>query len=127
MTDIENDTLTGGVDANGVPLVASAAGQGLGSAQDAGTLGTACITVPDVEPDTVDTDADGIVNSLDLDDDNDGILDDNEDACFEAQIEWTHNGDNGQSESATYTDNSCLLYTSPSPRDLSTSRMPSSA
>ena len=27
----------------------------------------------------------------------------------------------------TTTDNSCLLYTSPSPRDLSTSRMPSSA
>ena len=28
---------------------------------------------------------------------------------------------------ATFLDNSCLLYTSPSPRDLSTSRMPSSA
>ena len=28
---------------------------------------------------------------------------------------------------ATHTDRSCLLYTSPSPRDLSTSRMPSSA
>ena len=26
-----------------------------------------------------------------------------------------------------YVDNACLLYTSPSPRDLSTSRMPSSA
>ena len=26
-----------------------------------------------------------------------------------------------------YPDNTCLLYTSPSPRDLSTSRMPSSA
>ena len=27
----------------------------------------------------------------------------------------------------SYTDTTCLLYTSPSPRDLSTSRMPSSA
>ena len=30
-------------------------------------------------------------------------------------------------ESLVYASNSCLLYTSPSPRDLSTSRMPSSA
>ena len=67
--DIESDTLTGGVDGEGVPIVATASGQGLGSAQDAGTLGTACIIVTD----TVDTDGDGIVNSLDLDDDNDGI------------------------------------------------------
>ena len=59
-TDIENDTLTGGVDENGVPLVATG-GQGLGSAQNAGEVGT------------------------------------------------------------------CLLYTSPSPRDRTRSRMPSSA
>jgi len=59
-----------------------------------------------------DTDMDGIVNSLDLDDDNDGILDDAEDVCFQAQIEWSHNGDNGQSQAATYTANSEGYFTS---------------
>ena len=33
----------------------------------------------------------------------------------------------GASETGTWSQLSCLLYTSPSPRDLSTSRMPSSA
>ena len=33
----------------------------------------------------------------------------------------------GRSGEATTRDPTCLLYTSPSPRDLSTSRMPSSA
>ena len=33
----------------------------------------------------------------------------------------------GQDLQGSYLPNSCLLYTSPSPRDLSTSRMPSSA
>ena len=46
----------------------------------------------------LDTDSSGICDYLDADDDNDGW--------------WDH---------------ICLLYTSPSPRDLSTSRMPSSA
>lgn len=54
----------------------------------------------------VDTDQDGIINSQDLDDDNDGILDETEDVCQEAQVEWSHNGDNGQSQAATYTPNS---------------------
>jgi len=54
----------------------------------------------------VDTDGDGIVDSQDSDDDNDGILDEVEDVCQEAQIEWSHNGDNGQSQAATYTENS---------------------
>ena len=44
-----------------------------------------------------------------------------------AQTIWGHNEINRKVEdddTITYT---CLLYTSPSPRDLSTSRMPSSA
>ena len=39
----------------------------------------------------------------------------------------THTGDVTGSGSLTIASNACLLYTSPSPRDLSTSRMPSSA
>ena len=40
--------------------------------------------------------------------------------------EWIGLGNNGLATSQDHWDN-CLLYTSPSPRDLSTSRMPSSA
>ena len=42
---------------------------------------------------------------------------------------WANNPDNGKSTSCylIMLANACLLYTSPSPRDLSTSRMPSSA
>jgi len=55
---------------------------------------------------TLDSDGDGVIDSVDLDDDNDGILDTVEDVCVNAQIDWNHNGDNGQSQSATYTPNS---------------------
>ena len=66
-----------------------------------------------------DTDGDGIPDALDQDSDNDGIPDAIE-ACGEINLvledcALDSNGDG------------CLLYTSPSPRDLSTSRMPSSA
>lgn len=59
-----------------------------------------------------DADGDGIVDAEDLDDDNDGILDETENVCQRAQIEWSHNGDNGQSQSATYTPNSEVYFTS---------------
>ena len=36
-------------------------------------------------------------------------------------------GQHGQTKNSKPSDYGCLLYTSPSPRDLSTSRMPSSA
>ena len=36
-------------------------------------------------------------------------------------------GEPARRQAVTNPDNTCLLYTSPSPRDLSTSRMPSSA
>ena len=64
---ILNDTLTGGVDALGVPILATSSGQGMGTAQDSTMMSIVC-----------DQDQDGIVNALDLDDDNDGILDANE-------------------------------------------------
>ena len=40
---------------------------------------------------------------------------------------WTHNDSGGEPALYEFDPYSCLLYTSPSPRDLSTSRMPSSA
>ena len=70
---IQNDTLTGGVDANGVPTAATASGQGVGDAQDSGTASCAC-----PHASYVDSDGDGIDNVCDLDDDNDGIVDSNE-------------------------------------------------
>ena len=69
-----------------------------------------------VLPSSPDSDGDGVRDDVDLDDDNDGILDVDEGSlvCSEP-------------ESDDYFLDTCLLYTSPSPRDLSTSRMPSSA
>ena len=69
-----------------------------------------------------DFDLDGILNTFDLDSDNDGIPDN-----IEAQTTL------GYIAPGTFTDtnsngvNDCLLYTSPSPRDRTRSRMPSSA
>ncbi|MFK7948771.1 MAG: hypothetical protein AB8G11_14355 [Saprospiraceae bacterium] len=97
-TDV-NDRLTGGVDANGVPIAATANGQTKGSSQDSNS--NVCPTVEIcnngidddgdglidcADPDCylaansgdIDTDGDGIGNSCDLDDDNDGILDTDE-------------------------------------------------
>ena len=71
IADIQNDTLTGGVDANGIPIVATSSGQTVGDSQDASTQGADC-PVPD-------NDGDGIADAADLDDDNDGILDTDED------------------------------------------------
>ena len=71
-----------------------------------------------------DKDWDGIADINDLDDDNDGILDSDESpphiGDFDAGVNGTDN------PTGVFT-NSCLLYTSPSPRDATLSRMPSSA
>ena len=51
-------------------------------------------------------------------------------ATFAGNISLPYNGKvilGGSNELQIFNDNTCLLYTSPSPRDLSTSRMPSSA
>ena len=78
---------------------------------------------PAFVPLSADTDGDGIPDTLDLDDDNDGILDEIE-ACFSFSLD----GDSFDNYTGNnyFPDNSmdkfmepsiCLLYTSPSPRD----------
>ncbi len=52
-----------------------------------------------------DPDADGINNSCDSDDDNDGILDVDESVCTDQpELQWNHNGSGGQSDSASFND-----------------------
>ena len=69
LSDLDNEfRIVGAVNGNGVPTLAAAgsgSGQGLGDSQNVGTR--TC--------DTTDTDNDGFINIVDLDDDNDGILD----------------------------------------------------
>ena len=61
---------------------------------------------------STDYDSDGCQDSgEDIDDDNDGVIDNN-DNCPKGNMGWI---------------STCLLYTSPSPRDVEESRMPSSA
>ena len=50
-----------------------------------------------------------------------------EEIATELREEFATRYDNDKSNLVEAMDNICLLYTSPSPRDLSTSRMPSSA
>lgn len=42
-TNIANDTLTGGIDADGVPIVATSTGQGIGSSTDIAIISDACL------------------------------------------------------------------------------------
>ena len=116
-----------------------------------------CLNSPDIDSDGIedsndncidifnenqaDYDDDGIGNKCDDDDDDDGFLDINDshplDATESSDIDNDGIGDNSDDDidgdgtnnfdDAYPLDYSCLLYTSPSPRDLSTSRMPSSA
>ena len=91
---------------------------------------------------TIDSDADGLGNNADLDDDNDRLSDENE-------AKYGTDPLNNDSDGDGYLDgfddcpmeswsmppqgtikgciDTCLLYTSPSPRDYAASRMPSSA
>jgi hypothetical protein len=71
-----NDELTGTIDSNGVPTIAMASGQSMGSSQNAGVLDSDCVDECDaVASGNTDTDGDGVSDICDLDDDNDGILD----------------------------------------------------
>ena len=89
----------------------------------------------------IDSDDDGIANRLDLDSDNDGITDN-----IEAQTTANYIAPSGAGGTEDFIDSNqdglddnydagviagddptCLLYTSPSPRDRTRSRMPSSA
>jgi gliding motility-associated-like protein len=86
-SDLTNDKLTGAVDANGVPIVATANGQAVGSSADANVQDIDCISC------IGDHDNDGICDDVDLDDDNDGILDEVE--CPTAQVSTSFQTSNG--------------------------------
>ncbi len=75
IASIENDTLTGGVDVDGIPILASG-GQGVGESSNATIAACLC---PFGSGN--DNDGDGLDDTCDLDDDNDGILDIAEGAC----------------------------------------------
>jgi hypothetical protein len=71
-----NDMLTGSVDANGVPTIATGSGQSVGSSQNNGVQDANCPDPCDpVASGNTDTDGDGVSDICDIDDDNDGILD----------------------------------------------------
>ena len=82
-----------------------------------------------------DTDLDGIPNHLDLDSDGDGASDLSEiggsDFNGDLQVDAWSDSDGDGIVDAVDVDltggQDCLLYTSPSPRDATLSRMPSSA
>ncbi len=72
--DIQNDSLTGGVDADGVPVVAGG-GQGIGTSKDDTQQASICSPCDPGNPSYTDNDGDSIGDICDLDDDNDGIPD----------------------------------------------------
>ncbi|PIE77362.1 MAG: hypothetical protein CSA15_13350, partial [Candidatus Delongbacteria bacterium] len=78
----ENKNLGNTVDANGVPTVAGAAGQGVGTSQDAAQQADECDPCNPNSTLYMDTDGDGVANACDLDNDNDGILDCEEKGLF---------------------------------------------
>ena len=78
-SDLTNDALSGAVDANGVPVVAGASGQTVGSSADAAVQDKDCGCKND-------NDKDGVCDIDDLDDDNDGILDVVE--CEDESASW---------------------------------------
>ena len=102
--------LTGGVDANGVPLSANG-GQGKGSSANITMTAEICdddgdgvINANDICPysdDNIDTDGDLVPDGCDIDNDNDAIIDYIESAeRFQSSITWTFN-DNSSLEPFT--------------------------
>ncbi|MEM6347112.1 MAG: T9SS type A sorting domain-containing protein [Bacteroidota bacterium] len=79
LTNTQQDTLTGGINSDGIPLIATNNGQGVGESQNASTV----ICCDAAVSAYTDTDGDNVADECDLDDDNDGIPDTIEDAaCF---------------------------------------------
>ncbi|TYP96705.1 hypothetical protein C7447_1061, partial [Tenacibaculum adriaticum] len=100
-SDIDgNGALTGSVDASGVPTIASGGQSTTAAVTNSGDT-AAC--------DVIDTDADGIIDSLDLDDDNDGILDTDE--CTQVEIQWNHNDAGGQGQAVQYGSGADAFFT----------------
>lgn len=69
IADVQNDSLTGGVDANDIPVVATSIGQGVGDSQETSTIvccNAAASGYADVDGDKTDF--------CDLDNENDGIF-----------------------------------------------------
>ena len=62
-----------------------------------------------------------------LDDDNDGLVNDDDNCPLISNSDQVDTDDDGQGDACDTDDDGCLLYTSPSPRDQRGSRMPSSA
>ena len=67
--DIANDTLTGGVDADGIPIVATSSGQAIGDSQDSTAISPLCITMAedDINQTPIDTPVDGNILTNDTD------------------------------------------------------------
>ncbi|WP_452222782.1 LamG domain-containing protein, partial [Lacinutrix chionoecetis] len=72
-----NSQISGGVDSRGRPVIAYG-GQAIGTSIDASLQATECDPCDPDNPEYIDTDGDGYADACDLDDDNDGILDEDE-------------------------------------------------
>ena len=99
IADIANDILTGGVDTDGIPLVAGNTGQGAGDSQDAAIASCDCPFASGL-----DSDNDGLDNLCDLDDDNDGILDSLENNCISNIEAISHTAVNNSIDNTTLHD-----------------------
>ncbi len=78
--NLTSDRLSGSVDGNGIPVIATASGQTIGTSTNAAINDPTCPPCPD-------NDADGYCDQIDLDDDNDGILDVAE--CPAGNFQWS--------------------------------------
>ena len=111
VSNLTNDRLSGSVDANGVPVIATASGQTIGTSQLVAVSDAACPPCPD-------NDADGVCNTVDLDDDNDGILDVTE--CPAGNFQWSTPPTVASTNTATGTINGFVNYTYTSDKPVQT-------
>ena len=111
VSNLTNDRLSGSVDANGVPVSATVSGQTIGTSQLVAVSDAACPPCPD-------NDADGVCNTVDLDDDNDGILDVTE--CPAGNFQWSTPPTVSGTNTATGTINGFVNYTYTSDKPVQT-------